>query len=133
MLPVKNEKSFSYAVAIVSHRDDGAPFPFSFKVTDLGLKSRQGYNVTVSQKQTYNFQNQEINTNFRFFGSFIRIYMIQRNNWISHIQTMKLMYELFQQVSSFIILIVIIFALQIINKNFFWFFSGVVFYKFTVI
>jgi len=46
VLPQKNDNTFSYAVAFVSHREDGSPFPFTFNVTDLGMKNRQGYTVT---------------------------------------------------------------------------------------
>lgn len=41
------ESQYSYAVAWVSKRDDGAPYTISYKPADLGLNHTHGYLVNV--------------------------------------------------------------------------------------
>lgn len=38
----------SYAIAFVSRRVDGAPYPYNITLEDLGLKNPNGYTVVVS-------------------------------------------------------------------------------------
>lgn len=38
---------FSYAVAFVSRRTDGAPYSVDLKLSELGLNNRNGYILTV--------------------------------------------------------------------------------------
>lgn len=51
VLPQKTRNIPSYAVAFVSHREDGAPYTVRFNVTDLGLKNRKGYTITVRNER----------------------------------------------------------------------------------
>lgn len=46
--PVASNGQYSYAVAFVSRRADGAPYPIKFKLSDLNLTNSRGYSVTVS-------------------------------------------------------------------------------------
>lgn len=39
--------NYSYAVAFVSRRDDGAPSPYKITLKDLGLKHDLGYTIKV--------------------------------------------------------------------------------------
>lgn len=39
---------YSYAVAFVNRRTDGAPYPISFNLKEMGLNSQRGYDVVVS-------------------------------------------------------------------------------------
>jgi hypothetical protein len=40
-----NDKYHSYAVAFVSRRVDGAPYPYNITLEDLGLKNPNGYSI----------------------------------------------------------------------------------------
>lgn len=39
---------YSYAIAFVSRRADGAPYPYNITLQDLGLKNTNGYTIYVS-------------------------------------------------------------------------------------
>lgn len=39
--------NYSYAVAFVSRREDGAPYPYKITLKDLGLKHHIGYTIKV--------------------------------------------------------------------------------------
>lgn len=43
-----NNGYYSYAVAFVSRRVDGAPYPYNITLEDLGLKNPNGYSIIVS-------------------------------------------------------------------------------------
>lgn len=43
-----NNGYHSYAVAFVSRRVDGAPYPYNITLEDLGLKNPNGYSIVVS-------------------------------------------------------------------------------------
>lgn len=66
VLPQKTRNIPSYAVAFVSHRTDGAPYTVQFNVTDLGMKSRKGYTITVRKLWTINDKKKYICIIFRF-------------------------------------------------------------------
>lgn len=42
-----SQSYYSYAVAFVSRRTDGAPYSVDFKLSELGLNNRNGYVLTV--------------------------------------------------------------------------------------
>lgn len=44
--PVHHEE-YSYAVAFVNRRSDGAPYPYKITLDDLGLKHKIGYTIKV--------------------------------------------------------------------------------------
>jgi len=49
---------YSYAVAFVNRRSDGAPFPYSITLNDLGLKNQVGYTIkNLFDKQSTNNTN----------------------------------------------------------------------------
>jgi len=45
--------NYSYAVAFVSRREDGAPYPYKITLEDLGLNHRIGYTIKVIPLMNY--------------------------------------------------------------------------------